>query len=163
MEAKTVNFRQLQAEAKYLKDTCFWANGNYWSTRSPKLKRDRAKIGIKIAYLSKTGWFAFVFSKFKGSLRAIGVFRSLEIWERWFYQEPVNQFMNFSVWCCSERCFEPVLEQLRALPEIELEFVIPETKHGLRVPTPFEVMGLQFYEVGSPCQKKMSGLQSPRP
>jgi len=152
VEAVTVNFRQLKAEAKYLKDTCFWANGNYWSTRIPNLKRDRAKTGVKVAYLSKTEWFAFVFSKFKDSLRAIGVFRSLERGERWFYQEPVNQFKNFSVWCCSEGCFELVLEQLRVLPEIELEFVIPQTKHGLCVPAPFDVMGLQFYEVGSSCK-----------
>lgn len=149
MQAETVNFRQLITEAKYLKDTCFWANGNYWSTQDPKLTRNRAKTGIKIAYLNKTGWFAFVFSRFHRE--AVEIFRSLEA-EVWFYQEPVNQFKSFSAWCIAAKHFETVLGQMRSLNNIELEFVVPQAKQGLCVPTPFESMSLQFYEVGVPCK-----------
>jgi len=161
VEAETVNFRQLKIEARNLMESCFWANGNYWSTRNPKLKKDRAKTRIKVAYLSRTGWFGFIFSKFSHGV--IEIFRSSEKREMWFYQEPVNQYLSFSVWCVNAKHFESVLEQLRVLPEIELEFVVTQTKQGLRIPPPFEVMGLQFYEVNPPCQKKTSGSQISRP
>ncbi len=140
-------------------DTCFWSSGNYWSTRNPKLKKIRTKTGIKIAYLSKAGWFSFIFSKFHRE--AIENFRSLKKGEVWFYQEPVNQYLNFSAWCINAKHFESVLEQLRVLSDIELEFVVPQTKQGLCIPEPFEVLGLQFYEVGSPCQKKTSNSKNP--
>ena len=41
--------------------------------------------------------------------------------------------------------------QLRELPDIELEFAVPDSIEGLCVPAPFEEMGLQFYEVGRRC------------
>jgi len=117
VKAETVNFRQLRIEARNLMDACFWASSNYWSTRNPKLKKDRAKTRIKVAYLSKTGWFGFIFNKF--SYEAIEIFRSSEKREMWFYQEPVNQYLSFSFWGINAKHFESVLEQLRVLPEIE--------------------------------------------
>jgi hypothetical protein len=44
-----------------------------------------------------------------------------------------------------------VMMQLHGFPDIELEFVVPGSKEGLRLPAPFEVMELEFYEVGAPC------------
>ncbi len=146
-----VNLHHLKAEAKYLMDTCFWASGNYWSTRDPKLKKDKAKTGIKIAYLNKTGWVAFIFTKFQGE--TIEIFRSLEKGEAWFYQEPVNQFKSFSAWCIAAKHFKAVLGQMQSLKNIELEFVVSQAKQRLCVPTPFEPMGLQFYEVGRDAKK----------
>ena len=141
--------RLLNREARQLIDVCFWSGSHYWTTRQPGTKRDRTKTGIKIAHLAKTEWFAFVFSKFH--LEGIEIFRSLPEGERWFYTEPINKFLSFSAWCCPVLHFESVLSQLRSLFDIEVEFVIPQTRKGLSVPAPFEGMGLEFFEVGSPC------------
>ncbi|MBV8885932.1 MAG: hypothetical protein JO235_18320 [Chroococcidiopsidaceae cyanobacterium CP_BM_RX_35] len=126
-------------------DSCFWSSSHYWSTRQPKLKRDRTKTGIKIAYSSRTEWFVFMFSKFHRE--AIEIFRSLEKRETWFYQEPINQYRSFSAWCIDAKQFEGVLEQLKTLSDIELEFVVPQTSQGLRIPERFNVLGLQFFKV----------------
>ena len=134
---------------QYLMNACFWAGSNYWSTRSPQLKKDRTKTNIKICYLPKSQWFAFIFNKFHK--QAVEVFRSQQKTQRWFYTQPVNSFKSFSAWCISQPCFESVMIQLRSVPNIELEFVVPDSIEGLRVPAPFEEMGLQFYEVGTRC------------
>ena len=44
-----------------------------------------------------------------------------------------------------------MMGELRSLPDIDYEFVVPQTKEGLGVPAPFEALGLQFYEVGTRC------------
>ena len=141
--------RLLNREAHQLIDVCFWSGSHYWTTRQPDTKRDRTKTGIKIAYLAKTEWFAFIFSKFHP--RGIEIFRSLSKAERWFYTEPINKFLSFSVWCIDAKHFESVLAKLRSLLDVEVEFVIPQTRKGLCVPAPFKGMGLEFFEVGSPC------------
>lgn len=138
---------------QYLMNACFWAGSNYWSTRSPLLKTDRTKINIKICYLPKSQWFAFIFSKFHQ--QAVEVFHSQQTQQRWFYTQPVNSFKSFSVWCISQLCFEPVMGQLRFLPDIELEFVVPDSIKGLCVPAPFKALGLQFYEVGEVLKNKI--------
>ena len=141
--------RLLNREAHQLIDACFWSGSQYWTTRQPGTKRDRTKNVIKIAHLAKAGWIAFIFSKFHPG--GIEIFRSLPEGERWFYTEPINKFLSFSAWCCPVNHFEFVLSQLRSLPSIECELVIPQTRKGLSVPTPFTEMGLEFFEVGSPC------------
>lgn len=146
----------LNREARNLMDACFWSSGHYWTTRQPKLKQDRRKTKIKSAYSVKTGWFFFIFSKFHAT--AIEVFRSLERGEVWFYTEPVNQFMSFSAWCIDAKHFESVLEQLRSLDDVHMEFVIQKSKQGLCVPEPFKEMGLEFFEVGKPCWRPRISL-----
>lgn len=149
MESSSLNTTRLKTQMQYLMNSCFWAGSNYWSTRSPQLKRERTKTNIKICYLVKSEWFAFIFDKFHSS--AVDVFRSQPKTQRWFYTQPVNQFKNFSAWCISELCFETVLVRLSCLSDIELEFIVPQSKEGLRVPEQFEALGLQFYEVGTRC------------
>lgn len=144
-----INQILLNREARILMDACFWSSCHYWTTRQPGAKRNRTKARIKIAYSSRTGWFVFINSKFHAP--AIEVFRSLDKREVWFYTEPVNQFLSFNAWCIHALHFESVLEQLHSLPDVEMEFVVPQTKKGLCVPAPFEEMGLQFFEVGKPC------------
>ncbi len=149
MELQSLNTRKLKTQLLYLMDSCFWAGSNYWTTRSPQLKKDRTKTNIKICYLVKSKWFAFIFNKFHP--QAVEVFRSQQKTQRWFYTQPINSFKSFNVWCISEPCFESVMGQLRSLPGIELEFVVPDSIEGLCVPAPFEALGLQFYEVGTRC------------
>lgn len=127
----------------------FWSSGHYWTTRQPGIRRHQEKIGIKIAYSSKTEWFIFIFSKFHR--QAIDVFRSLEKGEVWFHQEPINQFKSFNAWCIQAKHFKAVLAQLRALSDVEIEYVIPQIKQELYIPTPFRDMELQFFEVGKRC------------
>lgn len=138
----------LKREAKQLMDSCFWANSHYWTTRPPGNRRSRSTTGIKIAYLSKSGWFAFVFSQFHRE--GIEIFRSLLLCERWFYQEPINKFKSFSAWCCHPKHLDPVLKLIAGLSNIEFEFVVvsPQLK---KVPAQFKEMGLEFFEVGQPC------------
>ena len=138
---------------RYLMNACFWAGSNYWSTRSPRLKTDRTKSNIKICYLVKCEWFAFIFSKFHP--QAVEVFCSQQKTQRWFYKQPVNSFLSFSAWCISEPCFESVIGQLRSIPGIELEFVVPDSSKGLCVPAPFADLGLQFYEIGEVLKNKI--------
>lgn len=147
MESSSLNTTRLKTQMQYLMNSCFWAGSNYWTTRSPQLKTDRTKTNIKICYLARSQWFAFIFNKFHK--QAVEVFRSQQKTQRWFYTQPVNSFKSFSAWCISQSCFESVMEQLRSIPDIELEFVVTQSKDGLRVPAPFEVLGLQFYEVGT--------------
>lgn len=147
MEVETVNLQQLKREARYLMDTCFWASDNYWSTCNPKLKKNRSKTRVRIAYLDKTRWFGFVFSKFHHE--AVDIFRSLEGKERFFYQEPINRYKSFSVWCIDGKHFQSVLAQMQELTEVEVEFVVPQSKKGLCVPAAFLKMNLRFQEVGN--------------
>lgn len=149
MDSSSLNTTRLKTQMQYLMNACFWAGSNYWSTRSPQLKTDRTKTNIKICYLVKSKWFAFIFSKFHE--QAVEVFRSQQKTQRWFYTQPVNSFLSFSAWCINQPYFKSVTEQLDELPDIELEFVIPNSNEGLRVPAPFEDLGLQFYEVGRRC------------
>ena len=147
MESSSLNTTLLKTQMQYLMNACFWAGSNYWSTRSPQLKRDTSKTNIKICYLAGSECFAFIFNKFHSL--AVEVFRKQPSTQRWFYTEPVNCFKSFSAWCISEPCFESVMGQLRSLPDIELEFVVMVSKEGLCLPAPFERWGLQFYEVGA--------------
>ena len=137
-------------------DYCFWAKSHYWTTRYPGGNSEKARTRIKIAYLAQTDCFAFVFSRFPEESAAIEVFRSLEKGEMWFYQEPVNRFTSFSAWCIAGRQFEGVLDQLRSLDDIELEFVAPQTKEGLIIPGPFQDRGLEFFEVKRNAEGKKS-------
>ena len=147
MRNSSLNTLKLKTQMRQVMDACFWAGSNYWSTRSPQLKRDPSKTNIKICYLAKSEWFAFIFNKFHHG--GVEVFRKQPSTQRWFYTEPVNCFKSFSAWCISEPCFESVMGQLRSLPDIELEFIVAQSKEGLCLPAPFEVMELQFYEVGA--------------
>lgn len=150
MKNSSLNTLKLKTQMRQLMNACFWAGSNYWSTRSPQLKRDPSKINIKICYLAGSEVFAFIFNKFHPG--GVEVFRKQPSKQRWFYTEPVNCFRSFSAWCISEPCFELVVVQLHGLPDVELEFVVPQSKKGLCLPAPFEAMGLQFYEVGAePC------------
>lgn len=144
-----VCFQRVEAEVRHLKETCFWAGSNYWTTRIPNTKTSRTRTVIKVAYLAKSEWFAFLCSKFHPEVKQI--FRSFTKGEVRFYTEPINQFMNFSVWCICALHLESSLAQLRSLARVEIEFVVPQTKKGLRVPAPFKEMGLEFFEVGKPC------------
>lgn len=69
----------------------------------------------------------------------------------WFYQEPVNQYISFSAWCIHPQQLRAVLEKLLPLSDVEIEFVIPQSKQGLCIPKPFEEMGLQPSEFRKSC------------
>lgn len=145
MVGKRISIQHLKREAKFLKDSCLWSNSHYWTTQQLKAKRVKSKVTIKIVYLNFTGWLAFVFNKFHQE--AVSIFRSLPKESVWFYQEPINQFMNFSVWCIDVQLFESVLSQLQMLSNVEVEFVVPQTKKELCIPALFKEMGLKFFEV----------------
>ena len=146
MNFKNLNISQLEAELKYLRDTCFWSGSNYWTTWQPGTKRDRAKTNIKIGYLVKSRWFAFIFKKHHQ--KAVQICRNLRQ-GKWFYQETINSFLSFSAWCIHEEHFDRIYEQLRLLPDVELEFVIPQSTEGLRPCDRFVEMRLEFYQVGA--------------
>ncbi len=143
-----VNRKHLIIEIKALREMCFWASSHYWTTRPPDVKT-ATKVRIKIAYLSQSEWFAFVFNFFHRG--AVEIFRSLSAGEVWFYTEPINRFTNFSVWCVEAKHLDSVLEGLRALNDVEVEFVVAATKKGLSVPVPLAAMDLDFFEVGHKC------------
>lgn len=146
MNFKILNIAQLAVELKYLKDTCFWSGCNYWTTKQPQIKRDRTKTCIKIGYLIKTRWFAFIFKKHHP--QAVQICRNLRQDQKWFYQETINSFLSFSAWCIDEEHFDRIYEQLRLLPDVELEFVVGPSKDGLRPCDRFLALGLEFYQVG---------------
>ena len=141
-----ISISQLEAELKYLRDTCFWSGCNYWSTKQPDIKRDRTKTNIKVGYLTKTRWFTFIFKKHHQ--KAVQICRNLRQGQKWFYQETINSFLSFSAWCVDEQYFDRIYEQLRLLPDVELEFVIPPSSDGLRPCDRFVAMQLEFYQVG---------------
>lgn len=148
MNFKNLNIGQLESELKYLRDTCFWSQSNYWTTWQPQTKRDRTKTNIKIGYLTQAQWFAFIFKKYHPE--AVEIFRNLRPGQKWFYQETINSFLSFSAWCINGEYFDRVLEQLTSLPDVDLEFVVPPSKDGLCLCDRFEVLGLEFHQVG-PC------------
>ena len=147
MNFKILNIPHLKSEVKHLRDTCFWSGSNYWTTWQPQIQRDRTKTSIKIAYLTQTQWFAFIFKKYHP--QAVQICRNLRQDQKWFYQETINSFLSFSVWCINGEHFDLVYEQLHCLPDVELEFVIPPSTEGLRHCARFDALGLEFHQVGT--------------
>ena len=150
MEIQYLNVKQLKLELRYLVDTCFWTSSSYWSTRPPNFKSDKTKTRIKVAYLARMDWFAFVFSKFHQG--AIEIFRSRQKGEVWFYQEPINRFTSFSAWCITNEHFETIFSQLQSLDDVELAIVVPATKEGPKIPVTFE--GQEFFEINKDARAK---------
>ncbi len=150
MEIQYLNVKQLKLELRYLVDTCFWTSSSYWSTRQPNFKSDKSRTRIKVAYLARTDWFAFVFSKFHQG--AIEIFRSRQKGEVWFYQEPINRFTSFSAWCITNEHFETIFSQLQSLDDVELAIVVPATKEGPKIPVTFE--GQEFFEINKDARAK---------
>ncbi len=142
----SISLRSLKTEMKYLKALSFWANSHYWTTRQAGARRKKENTGVKIAYLEKFNWYAFVFSKFHPS--SLAVFQELPTQDAYFYKEVMGYRSNFAAWCIDGKHFDDVLRQLKEMPDIEIEFVVKDSGKGLELPKPFQAMGIRFYERG---------------
>lgn len=125
---------------------CFWANSHYWSSQPTRNKRSAISCVIQVAYFKTVNWFGFNFCKYHAV--AVGVIQQLPKGERYFYQEVQDRYTKFSVWCMDGKHFEQVLEQLKQIPDIKLEFVVGPSSRGLIIPKPFQPLGLTFYQRG---------------
>lgn len=145
----SINLRQLKTEMKHFKDVTFWADSHYWTTRQPGVKRKKENTGVRIAYLKKVNWYAFVFSKFHRE--SLTVFQELPTYDAYFYKEVMGYRSNFAAWCFDSKHFDDVLRQLKEMPNIEVEFVVKDFGQGLELPEPFQAIGVTFYERGTAC------------
>jgi len=144
----SIDFRQLKTEVRRLKAAIFWSNSCYWTTRPSGVKRKKDNTNVRIVYLKKSNWYAFVFSKFHP--QSLAIFQNLPTYEAYFYKETINQGTNFAGWCIEAKQFEQVLGELKMFSDIEIEFVIKKDHEELMLPALFAGRGLEFYLRGAP-------------
>jgi hypothetical protein len=144
-----INLRRLRAEAHHLMEICFWANSHHWSSYPSKRKKSEPNTIVRVAYFKNLNWFAFSFSKFHPC--GVEVLQLIPDHERFFYEKTHDRYTKFRAWCIAAKHFERVLTQLQQITDIELEFVVHPSRHGLVIPEPFKGMGLTFIERGKTC------------
>lgn len=133
----------MKIEMGHLKEAIFWAKSHYWTTRQPGIRRKRNNAGVRVAYLEKANWYAFVFSRFHAS--SLAVFQKLPTLDAYFYKEVISSGSNFAAWCIDGNHFGDVVRQLQGMPDMEIEFVVKDSGKGLVIPESFQAMGLMFY------------------
>lgn len=143
----SISLRQLKQEMRWLKDAIFWSDSHYWTTRQPKQKRKKNSTNVRIIYLQKFNWYAFVLSKYHAN--SLAVFQAIPDYDAYFYKEVINRVSSFAAWCIDAQHFEAVFHQLSLMPDIEIEFVVKNVDSGLIVPEVLKPLKLTFYERGS--------------
>lgn len=125
---------------------CFWTDSHHWSSQPTRNKKSATSTVIRVAYFKTVNWFGFNFFQYHAG--AVGLIQQLPKGGRYFHQEVQDRYTKFSVWCIEGKHFEPVLEKLRLLPDIELEFVVSPSSKGVIIPEPFQLLDLTFHERG---------------
>lgn len=145
----SINLTLLKTEARQMMEMCFWKSSHHWSSYPARRKRNEPRIIIRVAYFKILNWFGFNFCKYHRE--AVEVIQQLPCHERFFLEKVQSRYTKFKVWCIDGKHFERVLEQLKEIEHIELEFVVHPSSQGLVIPKPFAGMGLTFYERGALC------------
>lgn len=140
----SISLRRLQTEVQHLMEICLWASGHHWSSHPSRRKRSETNTIVRVAYFKNLNWFCFNFCKYHCD--AVEVIRVTPTHERFFYKKTIDRYTSFKVWCIDAKHFERVLTLLQQIPDIELEFIVHPSRHGLVVPEPFQRMGLTFYK-----------------
>lgn len=143
----SINLTQLKTEARHMMEMCFWKSSHHWSSYPARRKKDSPHTVIRVAYFKSLDWFGFNF--FQYHTEAVRVFQQLPRHERFFYERVQDRYTKFKVWCIDGKHKERVLERLKEIEDIELEFVIHPTKNGLVIPEAFFRLNLTFYERGT--------------
>ncbi|MEM8673213.1 MAG: hypothetical protein AAGF83_05000 [Cyanobacteria bacterium P01_G01_bin.67] len=111
VEEKNWPKRQLQIESKEISDRLLF-NG-----------RLRKEV-VYIYPLKFTDWVALLFTRYHAE--AVALIKDLPEMDRFFYQNKVNRFKQISIWCVRNEQSEKLLQQLKALPDLQVELLVEE-------------------------------------
>lgn len=109
VEEKNWPKRQLQIECKEISDLFLW-NGRL------------QKEVVYIYPLKFTDWVALLFTRYHSE--AVQLIKALPEIDRFFYQNKVNRFKQISIWCIRAEVSEGLINQLKALPDLQVESLV---------------------------------------
>ena len=115
VEEKNWTKRQLQIESKKISDRLLF-EGNL------------QKEVVYIYPLKFTDWVALLFTRYHK--RAVELIKDLPEIDRFFYQNKVNRFKQISVWCVRNDQSETLIQQLKALPDLQIEPLVEEEENA---------------------------------
>lgn len=142
-ESHEISLARLHTEISWMMRMCFWKNSIHWSSYPSRRKRD-SPVVLKVAYFKNLNWIAVNFCKYHSD--AVEVFRRLPANERFFKKIVANRYQRFHVWCIDGKHFKNVMAELSTYKDIEIEYVVEDSRKGLVIPEPFAHLGLTFYE-----------------
>lgn len=111
VEEKSWPKRQLQIECKEISDRLLFDG---------RLQKEV----VYIYPLKFTDWVALLFTRYHSE--AVQLIKALPEIDRFFYQNKVNRFKQISIWCIRLEQSEGLINQLKALPDLQIEPLIEE-------------------------------------